>query len=85
LLIKKYSFFRPRKSIQKIWDSYGSMGLGLIAPILTGIPLGVALGIAFGANANILMRWIIVGAILWAAILTVSFILGFELINRFSF
>jgi len=34
--------------IRLIWDRYGVIGLGLFAPILTGAPLGTALGLAFG-------------------------------------
>jgi len=56
--------------------------LGILAPLLTGIPLGVAIDIAIGARANVLMKWISTGAFLWTAILTIACMLGVELIKK---
>ncbi len=35
--------------IHRIWERFGAVGLGLLAPLLVGAPLGAALGLALGA------------------------------------
>jgi len=47
--------------IHRIWERYGPVGLGLLAPLLVGAPLGAALGIAFGAPTRPLLCWMGVG------------------------
>lgn len=59
-----------------IWQRYGIIGLGLSAPLLTGAPLGVALGLTLGAPAGRLFFWICTGIILWSIILTIFCLLG---------
>ncbi len=71
--------------INDIWKKYGTMGLGLLSPLIFGAPLGAALGIAIGAPKNSLLLWITVGIILWSAILTSAGYMGlisFESINK---
>lgn len=60
----------------RIWSRYGVVGLGLLAPLLVGAPLGTALGIALGAPASRLLLWIGVGIALWSGGLTVASALG---------
>jgi hypothetical protein len=62
--------------IHRIWKRYGTIGLGMLAPLLTGAPLGAALGMALGAPAGRLMMWMSLGIILWTAILTTIGALG---------
>ena len=62
--------------IQRVWQRYGVVGLGLLAPILTGVPLGVALGLALGAPSGRLLFWSSLGAVLWSAGLTLVGALG---------
>jgi hypothetical protein len=62
--------------IHRIWQRHGAMGLGLLAPLLTGTPLGAALGMALGAPTGRLMAWMSLGIILWTAILTTLGALG---------
>lgn len=62
--------------LYRIWTRFGVIGLGLLAPLLVGAPLGTAIGIALGAPAKRLMLWIIVGIMVWAALLTTAGILG---------
>ncbi len=38
----------PHGLIRRIWDRHGVVGLGLLAPLLTGAPMGAALGLALG-------------------------------------
>lgn len=75
--------FRGRKNkeekngrLHKIWSRYGIVGLGLLAPLLTGVPLAVALGVTFGAPTGRLVRWIALGVVLWSAVLTIGSVLG---------
>ena len=67
---------RQHGRIYRIWIRYGVAGLGLLAPLLTGAPLGAALGIAFGAPASRLFLWMSVGIMAWSALLTVAAALG---------
>ena len=65
-----------RSRIYRIWASYGVVGLGLLAPLLVGAPLGTALGIIFDASRRRLLFWITIGIILWGAGLTFAGALG---------
>ena len=65
----------------RIWSRYGVIGLGLVAPLVTGAPLGAALGIALGAPARGLLSWMIVGIVLWSVVLTVAGVLGLEALS----
>jgi len=62
--------------IYSIWMRYGVIGLGLLAPLLVGAPLGTAIGITLGAPAKRFILWIIVGILVWAVLLTTAGILG---------
>jgi len=59
-----------------IWDRYGVVGLGLLAPLLVGAPLGTALGLLPGAPVRRLLLWVSVGIVLWSALLTAAGALG---------
>ncbi|HIH44817.1 MAG TPA: small multi-drug export protein [Candidatus Methanoperedenaceae archaeon] len=67
-----------RGRIYRIWQGYGIVGLGLLAPLLTGVPLAVALGIALGAPAGRLFFWVAIGIMLWSTALTLAAALGLE-------
>ena len=60
----------------RIWDRYGVIGLGLLAPLLTGAPVGAALGLALGVPANRLLFWLSIGIALWSIVLTLVGVLG---------
>ena len=65
----------------QIWQHYGVIGLGLSAPLLTGAPVGVAVGLTLGAPAGRLLLWICIGIVLWSIILTYLGVLGLAGIN----
>ena len=67
---------RQHGLIYRVWDRYGVIGLGLLAPLLTGGPLGAALGLALGAPAGRLLFWMSLGIVLWSVMLTVAGTLG---------
>lgn len=60
----------------RIWDKYGVIGLGLASPLLTGAPLGAALGISLGAPTGKLMWWMSIGIVIWSVILTIAVAYG---------
>ncbi|MDP3063976.1 MAG: small multi-drug export protein [Chloroflexota bacterium] len=67
---------KPQGSAHRIWLRYGVTGLGLLAPLLIGAPLGTALGVALGAPRRRLLLWMSIGIVLWSAGLTLAFALG---------
>jgi membrane protein DedA with SNARE-associated domain len=64
--------------IEKTWEKYGVIGLGLLAPLITGAPLAAALGLILGGSAKKLMIWISLGILIWTTLLTVAGYLGIE-------
>ena len=75
---------RPAKErlIDRIWRRYGIIGLGLLSPVVTGGPLGVALGLVLRAPVSRLLPWTIAGIVLWSAVLTVAGFLGVAGVGR---
>lgn len=74
--------------IYHIWARYGVAGVGLLAPLLVGAPLGAAIGITLGEPINRLVLWMSIGIVLWGIILTFAGSLGVVgievLIHRFE-
>jgi len=81
LLKEKEPQDNPNGFIFKIWQRYGIIGLGLLAPLVTGAPLGAALGISMGAEPRKLLGWMVIGILLWTVILTLSAWLGFKMVK----
>ncbi|MGC7845503.1 small multi-drug export protein [Desulforudis sp. 1088] len=67
--------------LHRIWDRYGVVGLGLLAPLLTGAPLGTVLGLFLGASAGRLVLWMGSGIVLWTVLLILAGLLGLAGIN----
>ncbi|HOT07300.1 MAG: hypothetical protein A4E45_02107 [Methanosaeta sp. PtaB.Bin039] len=63
---------------RRIWERFGVAGLGLSAPLISGVPLGAAIGVALGAHPRSLMLWISAGTIIWSVILTILFSAGLQ-------
>ena len=71
--------------IYNVWNKYGTVGLGLLSPLLFGAPLGTAIGIALGARKNNLIVWMSLGIILWSVLLTAAGTFGlisFETVTK---
>ncbi|MCX9084068.1 MAG: small multi-drug export protein [Candidatus Methanoperedens sp.] len=62
--------------IHRIWDHYGVEGLGMLAPLFVGAPLGAVLGITLGAPVKRLLLWMSLGIILWSTVFTLIGLLG---------
>jgi hypothetical protein len=60
----------------RIWESYGVIGLGFIAPMTTGSIIGAAIGVALNARPRHLFVWMSVGAIVWCVTLTILVMMG---------
>jgi hypothetical protein len=67
---------RPQGQIARLWTRYGVVGLGLLAPLLVGAPLGTALGMTFGAPTGRLLFWMSLGVVLCSVSLTLAGTLG---------
>jgi hypothetical protein len=59
-----------RARLMAIWERFGVVGLGLLAPLLVGAPIGAVIGLSLGAPSGRLMIFSSVGVLLWTAILT---------------
>ena len=62
--------------VLRVWNRWGVVGLGLLAPLITGALLGTAIGMMMGARSNHLLLWMALGTFLWSAILTFAVSLG---------
>ena len=67
--------------MRRLWDRYGVIGWGLVAPLLLGAPLAAAIGVALGAARRRLVFWLGVGAVVWTTVLTVAVTLGAEVVT----
>jgi membrane protein YqaA with SNARE-associated domain len=70
--------------LSRIWNQYGVIGLGLVSPLLTGAPLGAAIGLSFGARPGKLLIWMTVGIIVWSIILTGAVAIGILSLTSFK-
>ena len=78
-------FKRRRKKVRKkgsgrakrVWDRYGAIGFGLLAPFVTGSPaIGTVIGIGLGASRRQLLIWMNIGVLVWSVLLTAAVALG---------
>lgn len=70
--------------IYTVWDKYGVIGLGLLSPLITGAPLGAAIGISLGASPGRLLFWMALGIVVWSLILTTITTLGLTQLQVFQ-
>ncbi|WP_028552796.1 small multi-drug export protein [Paenibacillus sp. UNC451MF] len=63
-------------TMTRIWHKYGIAGLGLLSPLITGAPLGAAIGISFSAEPRKLFLWMTIGIVFWSAVLTAAVAYG---------
>lgn len=77
LLKRKEKKQKSKGRIYRIWEKYGVIGLGLLSPLLTGAPLGAAIGISLGASSGRLIFWMSTGIVIWTVLLTLISSLGF--------
>ncbi len=63
-------------AVYRIWSRYGVMGLGLLAPLLVGTPLGTVLGVTLGAPSRRLLLGMALGIAVWSTLLTIAGTVG---------
>lgn len=74
---------KSRKNTARvIWDKYGVIGLGLLAPWITGAPLAAAIGVGFKADPKKLLFWITAGVIICTVIFVGLGVMGLNLIKK---
>jgi len=81
-LLKKRKPKEPsprRERFKKVFDKYGVAGTGLLAPLITGVPLGATLSVAAGADPFKNILWISIGVIIWTVVFTMLGELGIEI------
>jgi len=66
----------PDSRIRRIWDQYGMIGLGLIAPMTVGAQVGAAIGLALNGKPRPLFLWMALGGLTWSIALTTAVTLG---------
>jgi hypothetical protein len=62
--------------LQRIWQRYGMVGLGLAAPMTVGAQIGAVFGIALNASPRRLFLAMTLGALAWSIGLTLACVLG---------
>jgi uncharacterized membrane protein len=70
------------KYFQKVWNEFGIFGLGLIAPIFTGVHIGTAIALFWGCSARNTIFYMSIGTIIWTIILTVLTSLGISIVKQ---
>jgi membrane protein YqaA with SNARE-associated domain len=67
--------------ITKIWNKYGTVGLGLLGTFLVGAPISIAVGTGFNVNLKKLLVWCCVGVVARCIIFTTIGYYGVQLVN----
>ena len=71
-----------KSAARKIWDKYGVIGLGLLAPWITGAPLAAAIGVGLKADPKKLLFWITAGIIICTLIFVSLGAFGVTLLKK---
>jgi hypothetical protein len=59
-----------------LWKKYGIVGVGIVAPLVVGVPVATALGIGLGAPTAKLLSLMGVVIVFWCVVLAGATILG---------
>jgi membrane protein YqaA with SNARE-associated domain len=73
---KREKLEERRGLLFRIWQRYGVIGWGLLAPLLIGSPLGAAFGLVLGAPPRRLLPWLAAGSVLWSLVFSLLAALG---------
>jgi len=77
---KREQLEEKRGLLFRVWQRYGVIGWGLLAPLLVGSPLGAAFGLILGAPPRRLLPWLAAGSVLWAIVFSVLAAVGKQLL-----
>lgn len=83
-LTQRYGQKRAKEGgrIRAIWERYGVIGWGLIAPVVLGAPVAAAIGVGLGAPRKRLLFWLSGGVLVWTTVGTVVAAVGLEAIRQ---
>ncbi|MBZ0290772.1 MAG: small multi-drug export protein [Anaerolineae bacterium] len=62
--------------LRRVWDKYGMVGLGLLAPMTVGAQIGAAIGLALNGKPRNLFIALALGGLAWSIALTAAVTLG---------
>jgi hypothetical protein len=79
---KREKLEERRGLLYRVWQRYGVIGWGLLAPLLIGSPLGAAFGLVLGAPPRRLLPWLAAGSILWSVVFSILTALGSHFLKR---
>ncbi|HUU05440.1 MAG TPA: small multi-drug export protein [Patescibacteria group bacterium] len=79
---KRQKMEERRGLLWRIWQRYGVIGWGLLAPLLVGSPLGAAFGLVLGAPPRRLLPWLAAGSLLWSVVFSSLTFLGVRVLGR---
>ena len=71
---------KQQGKIYKIWDRFGIIGLGLLAPIITGVLIGSTIVISLGVSKKRIILWVGLGVVMWTGLLVSLASLGIDFI-----
>lgn len=74
---------RRTKRARRLFDRYGTPGLGLSAPMTTGVYLGAVVALLLGARDRSVVVWMTLGVALWTVVFTVGSVVGFSFLWDF--
>ena len=72
---------RRRERIERVWKRYGTPGVALQAPLLTGPLLATVLALGLGAPPRPLLGWMLASIVLWGVALTGAAALGLSVFS----
>jgi len=79
---KREKLEERRGLLFRVWQRYGVIGWGLLAPLLVGSPLGAAFGLVLGAPPRRLLPWLAAGSVLWSVVFSLLAALGSHFLTR---
>jgi membrane protein YqaA with SNARE-associated domain len=83
--LNKNKLNKTKTKTNKLLARYGVIGLGLFGTMTMGPNMTILLGLIAVKARIILLAWIIIGILVWTAILTTAAALSFELFERIVF
>ncbi|MCX6557567.1 MAG: small multi-drug export protein [Candidatus Aminicenantes bacterium] len=79
---KREQLEERRGLLWRVWQRYGVIGWGLLAPLLVGSPLGAAFGLVLGAPPRRLLVWLAAGSVMWSVVFTLASAFGVRLLGH---
>ncbi len=71
----------PNSRLYRIWQRYGMIGLGALAPVTLGAQIGAVIAMALNAPPRRLFVIMSLAALVWSIILTLAFLLGITVVT----